>query len=135
MIHRFFFLVFLLSRMILNSPQEELQSFERLLFLVEQAHWFYEDNVREASPELKHFHLKEFTSLSMSCCLHFTSTLTIPGLFYHHMFSLPVFQSCDALKPFLSHVDNIYKDFTTYKGQVPTVGAIILNQSCNKVGF
>ncbi|XP_050946950.1 mRNA-decapping enzyme subunit 2-like isoform X3 [Cucumis melo] len=34
----------LCSRFVLNVPKEDLQSFERILFLVEYAHWFYEDN-------------------------------------------------------------------------------------------
>ena len=34
------------SRFILNCPPEELGSFERIMFLIEQAHWFYEDTLR-----------------------------------------------------------------------------------------
>lgn len=51
------------SRFVLNVPKEDLQSFERILFLVEYAHWFYEDNSVENNPSLKSFNLKEFTSL------------------------------------------------------------------------
>lgn len=47
----------------LNVPKEDLQSFERILFLVEYAHWFYEDNSVENNPSLKSLNLKEFTSL------------------------------------------------------------------------
>lgn len=32
----------LAARFVLNCPEEELNSFERILFLVEQAHWYYE---------------------------------------------------------------------------------------------
>ena len=39
-------------RFILNVPSEEVRSTERLLFQVEQAHWFYEDFVREEHPQL-----------------------------------------------------------------------------------
>ena len=46
-------------------PKEDQQSFERILFLVEYAHWFYEDNSVEENPSLKSFTLKEFTSLSI----------------------------------------------------------------------
>lgn len=51
------------SRFVLNVPKEDLQSFERILFLIEYAHWFYEDNSVERNPSLKSLNLKEFTSL------------------------------------------------------------------------
>lgn len=93
----------LCSRFVLNVPREDLQSFERILFLVEQAHWFYEDNSVEQNPSLKSLSLREFTSL--------------------------MFNSCVALKPYIAHIDDIYKDFTYYKVRVPVSGAIILDES------
>ncbi|CAM6091250.1 unnamed protein product [Calypogeia fissa] len=93
----------LCSRFVLNAPEEELQSFERILFLVEQAHWFYEDNTMEQNASLKSLNLRDFTSL--------------------------MFQSCAALRPYIAHIDDIYKDFTTYKIRVPVTGAIILDES------
>ena len=56
----------LCSRFLLNVPKEELESFERILFLLEQAHWFYEDNSVEHNPNLKSLSFKDFTSLSKS---------------------------------------------------------------------
>ncbi|MCL7032351.1 hypothetical protein MKW94_003842, partial [Papaver nudicaule] len=50
-------------RFVLNVPSEDLESFERILFLVEQAHWFYEDNAVEQDSALKSLSLREFTSL------------------------------------------------------------------------
>ncbi|OVA10135.1 NUDIX hydrolase domain [Macleaya cordata] len=93
----------LCSRFVLNVPKEDLQSFERILFLVEQAHWFYEDNSVEQDPSLKSISLREFTSL--------------------------MFNSCAALRPYIAHIDDIYKDFTSYKVRVPVSGAIILDES------
>lgn len=93
----------LCSRFVLNCPKEDLQSFERILFLIEQAHWFYEDNAMEQNPSLKSLSLREFTSL--------------------------MFQSCAALRPYIAHIDDIYKDFTSYKVRVPVTGAIILDES------
>ncbi|KAL3523469.1 hypothetical protein ACH5RR_016303 [Cinchona calisaya] len=93
----------LCSRFVLNVPKEDQQSFERILFLVEYAHWFYEDNSVEKNPSLKSFTLKEFTSL--------------------------MFNSCDVLKPYVAHIDDIFKDFTSYKVRVPVTGAIILDES------
>ncbi|CBI31459.3 hypothetical protein VitviT2T_019444 [Vitis vinifera] len=93
----------LCSRFVLNVPKEDQQSFERILFLVEYAHWFYEDNSVEKNPSLKSFNLKEFTSL--------------------------LFNSCDVLRPYVAHIDDIFKDFTSYKVRVPVTGAIILDET------
>ncbi|URD96000.1 Dcp2, box A domain [Musa troglodytarum] len=93
----------LCSRFVLNVPKEDLESFERILFLLEQAHWFYEDNSVEQNPSLKSLSFREFTSL--------------------------MFKSCVALRPYIAHIDDIYKDFTSYKFRVPVTGAIILDES------
>lgn len=53
-------LQFLFSRFIVNCPQEELQSFERVCFQIEQAHWYYDDNYRDKDPTLPEFTLKQF---------------------------------------------------------------------------
>ncbi|KAK6144777.1 hypothetical protein DH2020_021597 [Rehmannia glutinosa] len=93
----------LCSRFVLNVPKEDQQSFERILFLVEYAHWFYEDNSVEKNPSLKSLTLKEFTTL--------------------------LFNNCDVLKPYVAHIDDIFKDFTSYKVRVPVTGAIILDET------
>ncbi|KAJ6900629.1 mRNA-decapping enzyme subunit 2 [Populus alba x Populus x berolinensis] len=99
----------LCSRLVLNVPKEDQQSFERILFLVESAYWFYEDNSVEKNPSLKSFTLKEFTSLNA------------------------VFNSCDVLRPYVAHIDDIFKDFTSYKVKVPVTGAIILDETFERV--
>lgn len=96
----------LCSRFVLNMPKQELQAFERILFSVEQAHWFYEDNAMEQNMSLKSLTLREFTSL--------------------------MFQSCVALRPYITQIDDIYKDFTTYKTRVPVMGAIILDETLER---
>ncbi|KAL1188922.1 mRNA-decapping enzyme subunit 2 [Cardamine amara subsp. amara] len=93
----------LCSRFVLNVPEEDQQSFERILFLVEYAYWYYEDNAVENDPTLKSLSLKEFTSL--------------------------LFNSCDVLRPYVTHIDDIFKDFTSYKCRVPVAGAIILDET------
>ncbi|KAI8973834.1 Dcp2, box A domain-containing protein, partial [Mycotypha africana] len=50
------------SRFIINVPEAELSSVERICFQVEQAHWFYEDFIRELRPELPSFQLKTFSA-------------------------------------------------------------------------
>jgi hypothetical protein len=47
-------------RFIINIPDEELASFERLCFQVEAAHWFYDDFYREAIPNLPSLSFKDF---------------------------------------------------------------------------
>jgi mRNA-decapping enzyme subunit 2 len=57
----------------------------------------------EKNPSLKSFTLKEFTSL--------------------------MFNSCDVLRPYVAHIHDIFKDFTSYKVKVPVTGAIILDET------
>ena len=54
------------SRFILNCPPEDLQGGERILFQVETAWWFYEDNYREKDQSLPLFKLYGFADLSTS---------------------------------------------------------------------
>ncbi|GAQ86324.1 NUDIX hydrolase domain containing protein [Klebsormidium nitens] len=96
----------LCSRFVLNAPEEELKSFERIGFLIELAHWFYEDHVREQQPALRSFSLSDF----------------IAAMFKH----------CAALRPYGEFADEIYRSFTDYKVKVPTTGAILLNPAMDK---
>lgn len=98
----------LCTRFVLNSPPEELESFERMLFLVEQAHWFYEDFVREEEPEanLQSLSLKTFAKL--------------------------MFQQCPELQAYSTVLDAIYRQFNEYKQVIPVMGAIMLNPGLDK---
>lgn len=72
------------SRFIINVPEAELSSVERINFQVEQAHWFYEDFIRELKPELPSFQLKTFSArniLFINICL-----LLINRIPYHYIF-------------------------------------------------
>lgn len=44
-----------------------------------------------------------------------------------------MFNSCDVLKPYVAHIDDIFKDFTSYKVKVPVTGAIILDETYERV--
>ena len=92
----------LCMRFVLNCPEEELRSWERLLFQVEQAHWFYEDHVRPENADLKSFSLKDFVKT--------------------------LFANCSVLKPYKAQVGEILSEFNAYKSQVPVMGAIILDE-------
>ncbi|KAJ4902514.1 mRNA-decapping enzyme subunit 2 [Raphanus sativus] len=93
----------LYSRFVLNGPEEEKQSLNRLMFLVENAHWYYEDNVVENDQTLKSLSLREFTCL--------------------------LFNNSDVLRPYAANMDKILSDFFAYKSRVPVAGAIILDET------
>ncbi|KAE9408087.1 DCP2-domain-containing protein, partial [Gymnopus androsaceus JB14] len=95
----------LTSRFILNLPDEELNSLERISFQVEQAHWFYEDFVREANPRFPSLPLKKFSAM--------------------------LFDACPLLHRWEDH-DQAFTDFMQYKTRVPVCGAIMLNDSWEK---
>ena len=91
----------LCMRFIMNVPSEELRSFERMLFQVEQAHWYYEDFVRMERPgELRSLRLRDFASI---------------------MFEHP------ALRAYHGMLEDIYQRFNEYKHNVPTMGGILLD--------
>tara|TARA_B110001452_G_C15178807_1_gene409481 strand:- start:105 stop:1133 length:1029 start_codon:yes stop_codon:yes gene_type:complete len=94
-------------RFVVNCPAEEQESFERLLFQVEAAFWFFEDEYREIWP-------------------HAFPALNLLG------FAQKLFQECVLLAPFAPKAKEIYERFTQYKNSIPTCGAIILNPNNTK---
>ncbi|KAJ2994279.1 mRNA-decapping enzyme subunit 2 [Globomyces sp. JEL0801] len=95
------------SRFIINVPNEELKSIQRVCFQIEQAHWYYEDFVRETNPKF-----------------HSTSLKT---------FALMMLRSCPLLRHWCNDFDNAFSTFMDYKVRVPVCGAILLNSELNKV--
>ena len=47
-------------RFIVNVPEEELVSFERICFQIEQAYWFYVNFYLNGNPPLPKYTLKDF---------------------------------------------------------------------------
>ena len=95
-------------RFIINLPQEELGSVERICFQVEEAQWFYEDFVRPLDPDLPTLSLRDF-------CLR-------------------IFQHCPLLSEFSSyHHSAAFSEFLAYKTRVPVRGAIMINQDMTEV--
>ncbi|KAJ3888392.1 Dcp2, box A domain-containing protein [Lentinula edodes] len=94
----------LTSRFILNLPDEELNSIERISFQVEQAHWYYEDFIREANPKFPSLPLKKFSAMLFNAC------------------------------PLLHREDHeqAFYNFMQYKTRVPVCGAIMLNDTWEK---
>ena len=95
-------------RFIINIPQEELESVERICFQVEEAQWFYEDFIRPLDPDLPSLNLKSF-------CLR-------------------IFQHCPILSEFSSYQHAAaFSEFLAYKTRVPVRGAILLNDDMDQV--
>ncbi|KAJ2505664.1 mRNA-decapping enzyme subunit 2 [Coemansia sp. RSA 1836] len=97
----------LASRFIINVPEEELQEIERICFQIEQAHWFYDDFVREINPSLPSMSLKTFAAR--------------------------MFKHCPLLSQWAHNAEAAYQTFLDYKFKVPVCGAIILNEGLDKV--
>ena len=90
------------SRFFLNLPDDELSSFERLFFQLQQAQWFYLDFYHDRFPHsLPAYSLKAF-------CAQF-------------------FALSPLLSSFLERFDLAYQSFVDYLGAVPVCGAILLN--------
>ncbi|KAL9599519.1 MAG: hypothetical protein Q9219_003763 [cf. Caloplaca sp. 3 TL-2023] len=95
-------------RFIINLPQEELESVERICFQVEEAQWYYEDFIRPLDPELPSLSLRNF-------CLR-------------------IFQHCPLLSEFSPyHHAAAFEEFLAYKTRVPVRGAIMLNDEMDQV--
>ncbi|KAI5124704.1 hypothetical protein M0805_004310 [Coniferiporia weirii] len=94
------------TRFIMNLPEQELASVERICFQVEQAHWYYEDFMREANTKLPTLSLKKFSSM--------------------------FFNSCPLLRRWSSDHERLFDTFMHYKVRVPVCGAIMLNDKWDK---
>lgn len=95
-------------RFIINLPQEELESVERICFQVEEGQWYYEDFIRPLDPDLPSLNLRNF-------CLR-------------------IFQHCPLLSEFSPyHHATAFEEFLAYKTRVPVRGAIMLNQAMDQV--
>lgn len=101
-------LIFFVSRFIINLPEEERSSFERLGFQVEQAFWFYDDFYRPSHPHLPRLTLRSFGKILLQ---------RYPPL----------------IAPFGRNFDKLYEEFMAYKLAIPVCGAIILNETLTKV--
>jgi len=101
---------------------------ERICFQVEQAygfvsylhpyltnpafpsrHWYYEDFIREENPKFPSLPLKKFSEM--------------------------FFQACPLLERWRGDHDGAFDHFMRYKTRVPVCGAIMLNDSWDKVGI
>jgi mRNA-decapping enzyme subunit 2 len=94
-------------RFIINLPQEELVSVERICFQIEEAQWFYEDFIRPLDARLPSLSLRKFCAL--------------------------IFAYCPLLSKFADFHEAAYTEFLAYKTRVPVRGAILLNDEMDQV--
>jgi mRNA-decapping enzyme subunit 2 len=94
-------------RFIINLPEEELGSPERICFQIEEAQWFYEDFIRPLDPTLPSLNLRKFCDL--------------------------IFAHCPLLSQFSQLSAASYSEFLAYKTRVPVRGAIMLNDDMSEV--
>lgn len=96
----------LIIRFIICCPEEEHESFERLFFQIEGAHWFYVDFYRAKHPNLPSLNFKQFAEI--------------------------IFSHCPLLHQYKDLVHEFRSEWIQYKTSVPVCGAIILNQTMDK---
>lgn len=97
----------LFTRFVMNLPREEISSAARLGFQLEQAWWFYDDFYRLENPKLPKMSLKKF----IQCLLA----------------RYPEWTQMNAID-----TEVLIATFLKYKSQVPTCGAILLNEGLGK---
>lgn len=96
------------TRFILNLPDEELMSTDRIFFQLEQAWWFYDDFYCDSNPLIE-----RFSSLK------------------------PFAKKMFTLSPLLSQrkheFDSLWAEFMAYKNSISTFGTVLLNKDCTKI--
>ena len=95
-------------RFLLNLPEQELNTAERLFFQIEQAYWFYEDFLADKHPHLKHF--KKFD-----------------------VFAQEMFIRCETLEPLKHKFEDFNAKFKDYRRRIPVFGIIMLNKELTRV--
>lgn len=58
----------LITRFVINCPNEDLASIERVFFQIEEAHWFYLDFIRNINPSLPSMSMKTFSKQMIDTC-------------------------------------------------------------------
>lgn len=96
------------TRFILNLPDEELLTADRIFFQLEQAWWFYDDFYCDANPSLE-----RYSSLKP--------------------FAKKMFAVSPLLWQKLGEFDTLWAEFMSYKTAISTYGTALLNKDCTKI--
>lgn len=84
-------------------------SYLRAFIFISHSHWFYEDFVREQNPKFPSLPLKRFSEM--------------------------LFHACPLLHQWSHDHEQAFNTFMQYKTRVPVCGAIMLNESWEKVRY
>jgi len=101
-------------KFILNLPDEELASSDRIFFQLEQAWWFYDDFICDANT---------------------ATAKKLPRFKHMKPFSLAMFNFSPLLQPMLDEFDTMYAEFSKYKRSISTYGTILLNAEGTKIAL
>lgn len=125
------------SRFIFNSPHEDHQSSDRLLFLCERAWWYYCDFMCSESSKLPKIELTEFVQISMFLLDPTQNQLlflkTRNNNKYKKLIQKLVFQHYTFFSVYSLDVPSLIRQWHKYKNQVTVCGCIILNDNLTKV--
>lgn len=95
------------GRFLLNLPEEELSKIDRLLFWIQEAHWFYDDFYCDNDPSLPRFTFKQFTK--------------------------EIFTHCPLFAGMKNDVNDILSYYRNYKSKIPVCGCILLTANYSKL--
>lgn len=96
-------------RFLIYLPEEERMTFERLGFQLEQAYWFYEDFYREPNEN------------------------SLPKMSFAQFGTAIMKQFPNLAVPFGKNFSTLFNQFASYKSNIPTCGAILVNKEMTKV--
>lgn len=94
-------------RFLLNLPADELSKIDRLLFWIQEAHWFYDDFYCDNYDYLPRYNFKAFTK--------------------------EIFNHCPLFSGMKNNVTEILNYYRSYKSKIPVCGAIILTPDMSKI--
>ena len=97
------------TRFILNLPDSELETADRIFFQLEQAWWFYEDFICDPNPER-----------------------SLPRFSTFKPFAAQLF-SFSPLLPDPAEFSSMWQQFSDYKRKISNYGCILLSQDCSRV--
>jgi mRNA-decapping enzyme subunit 2 len=98
------------TRFILNVPESELASADRLFFQLEQAWWFYEDLICDVHPE---YNLPRFATFKPFAKMMFSYSSVLPN--------------CNE------QFNHMWQQFTAYKQSIGNYGCILITQDYSKM--
>jgi mRNA-decapping enzyme subunit 2 len=98
------------TRFILNLPESELRTADRIFVQIEQAWWYYEDFICDPRPHLtylpRHSHLRSFAK--------------------------DIFEYSTVL-PDASQFNDMWKEYSKYKKKISNYGCILLSADCRRI--